>query len=291
MEIKVGLQLFSIKEAMHENPIGAIRKAADCGYRYLEAANHNALEDTGIGFGVSAKELKQTLDATGTKIVSTHIYPFDKEKFKAILEYNAEIDNPNIIYPMGRFQDRDDVLRCCEQLNEYGEMTNAYQMRFSYHNHANEFMTIDRQPIMDLIMDNTDPDKVGFELDTFWAMRGGMDPIEYMRRFRDRIGLLHQKDMSKTSPSPVNVFRDLEREVGPDRMAAFRYCKQRVDSADFTEIGTGIMDIQSIINAANELGTISYMFLEQDDTQMPDELLSIQKSMEEFRKFHGISWE
>lgn len=291
MEIKIGLQLFSIKEAMKEDSLGAIEKAAACGYRYLEAANHNALEDSGIGFGVSPADLTRVLQATGTRIVSTHIYPFDKEKFKAILDYNAAIGNPNIIYPMDRFHDRDDVLRRCELLNEYGEMANAYHIRFSYHNHANEFMTVDRQLIMDLLMDNTDPDKVGFELDTFWAMRGGIDPIEYMRRFRSRITLLHQKDMSKTSPSPVNVFRDLEREVGPDRMAAFRYCKQRTDSADFTEIGTGIMDIQSIIDAANELGTVSYMFLEQDSTQLPSELLSIQRSMEAFRKFHGISWE
>lgn len=290
MAVKVGLQLFSIKEAMAKNPLEAIKKAAECGYRYLEAANHNALEDEGIGFGVSTTELKKVLADTGTQIISAHIYPFDKEKYKAILEYNAEIGTRDMIYPMDRFQDQDDVMRRCELLNEYGEMTNEYGMRFSYHNHANEFMTVSRRMIMDLILDNTDADKVGFELDTYWAMRAGVDPIEYIHKFSDRICLLHQKDMPKESKSPINIFRKLEREVEAEHMAAFRYCKQCVDDTDFTEIGTGIMDIQGILDAANEVGSIDYMILEQDTTRLADEIASIKRSMEEFHKFRGIDW-
>lgn len=290
MGIKVGLQLFSIKNAMAEDTAQALRTAAECGYRYIEIANHNALEDTGIGFGMEAKEVKAILEDTGASIVSAHIYPFDMEKYKAILEYNAEIGNKNIIYPMDKFKDLDDVFARCELLNEYGEMTKKYGMKFYYHNHANEFMTIGRRMIMDLIMDHTDADKVSLELDTFWAMRAGVDPIEYMRKYSDRIGLLHQKDMSKSAESPVNVFSRLPREIPDGQMAAFRYCKQYVKDTDFTEIGTGIMNIQEIIDVANELDNVEYMFLEQDNTQMENEIVSIKKSMEEFHKFTGVEW-
>lgn len=291
MGMKVGLQLFSIKEAMKENPLEAIRKAAECGYRYIEVANHNALEDMGIGFGVKAEEVNKLLKDVGASIVSAHIYPFDKEKYKYILEYNAEIGNQNIIYPMGRFKDMDDVLNQCEMLNEYGEMTRKYGMKFYYHNHANEFMTVERKLIMDVIMDNTDADKVGFELDTFWAMRGGIDPVEYIRKYQDRIGLLHQKDMAKGTDSPINVFSRLTREVSEENIAAFRYCKQYVKPEDFTEIGRGIMDIQEIIDTANEIGKTEYIILEQDYTGMESEIESIRCSMQEFKKFRGIEWE
>ena len=240
---------------------------------------------------MSADELKKVLSDTGTKIISAHIYPFDKEKYEKILEYNAQVGTEHLIYPMDRFRDLDDVMQRCELLNEYGEMTDKYGIRFSYHNHANEFMTIGGKAVIDILLEHTDPQKVGFELDTFWAMRAGADPIEYMRKYKNRISLLHQKDMSKNSKSPVNIFQKLEREVSEEHIAAFKYCKQYVDKTDFTEIGTGIMDIQSIIDAANENGMIDYMILEQDDTQLQDEIISIKKSMEEFHKFSGIDWE
>ena len=290
MGLKIGLQLFSIKNAVREDPVRALRTAAECGYRYIEIANHNALEDTGIGFGIHAGEVKKVLEDTGTRIVSAHIYPFDKEKYKAILEYNAEIGNKNMIYPMDKFKNLDDVLARCELLNEYGEMTKSYGMKFYYHNHANEFMTIDRRMIMDIIMDHTDADKVGLELDTYWAMRAGVDPVEYMRKYPDRIGLLHQKDMAKAAESPVNIFSRLQREIPEGQMASFRYCKQYVKDTDFTEIGTGIMNIQEIIDTAAEIGTAEYMFLEQDHTQMADEIESVKKSMAEFQKFRGTEW-
>ena len=137
---------------------------------------------------------------------------------------------------------------------------------------------------------NTDPDALLLEVDTFWAMRGGVDPLELIRKYRDRITLLHQKDMSGKSGSPVNVFSRLDREVSEEHVCDFSYWKGMTDETDFAEIGTGIMDIQSIINLANEIHTVEYMILEQDSTQMESEAASIRKSMEEFRKFEGIDW-
>ncbi len=290
MGIKVGLQVFSIRESMAADPVSAIENAAGDGYRYLEAANHRALEDAGIGVGLSAEELKKILDATGTEIISAHISPLDKEKFKEVLEYHAKIGNHNLVYPAGTFADYDDLMRQCETFNEYGKLAKEYGMRFHYHNHAHEFMTMDGRMVIDLMMKNTDPDALLLEVDTFWAMRGGVDPLELIRKYRDRITLLHQKDMSGKSGSPVNVFSRLDREVSEEHVCDFSYWKGMTDETDFAEIGTGIMDIQSIINLANEIHTVEYMILEQDSTQMESEAASIRKSMEEFRKFEGIDW-
>lgn len=290
MGMKVGLQVFSIRESMSKNPVEAIEKAAESGFRNLEAANHRALEDVGIGTGFSVRELKEVMERTGALIVSAHISPLDKERFKSILEYHAEIGNRNLVYPSGEFENYDDLMRQCEMFNAYGEAAGSYGIRFHYHNHAHEFMTMDGCPVLDLMMKNTDADKVGLELDTFWAMRAGADPLELIRKYGDRITLLHQKDMSKTTSSQVNVFTGLDREVTEEHVCGFAYWKDKTSDLDFTEIGTGIMDIQKIIDVANEKARVEYIFLEQDKTQMESELASIRKSMEGFRKFRGIEW-
>ena len=100
MSMKVGIQLYSVRNSMKRDPIATIQSVLDCGYKYLEAANHHALEDPGVGFGVPARELKKVLDGAGARIVSAHIYPFDEEKYKAVMEYNLIIGNRNIIYPI-----------------------------------------------------------------------------------------------------------------------------------------------------------------------------------------------
>lgn len=290
MGIKVGLQVFSIKESMAENPAEAIACAAKAGYRYLEAANHKTDEDAGIGAGLKASELKKILEEAGAEMVSAHIAPLKKENFKRILEYHAEIENHNLVYPIGSFQNYDDLMNQCELFNEFGELAGTYGIRFHYHNHAHEFMTMDARLVLDLLMKHTDPDKMGLEADTYWIMRGGLDPLEVIWKYRNRISMLHQKDMSKTIATPVNVFEKMERETGDGRICDFNYWKPVTSDEDFTEIGTGTMDIQNIIDLANEIGSVEYLFLEQDATRMNSEFDSIRRSMEEFRKYRGIAW-
>lgn len=290
MAMKVGIQLYSVRTSMNQDPVGTIRKVLDCGYTYLETANHNALEDQGVGFGVEAKELKRILDDAGARIVSAHIYPFDESKYKAVMEYNLTIENKNIIYPMDNFKNLDDVLRRCELLNRFGELSRKNGLTLLYHNHSHEFMTIGGETVMGIIMDNTNPEYLGLELDTFWAMRAGLDPVKLICKYGRRITLLHQKDMAKDTDSPVNVFSKLSREVTERQGAEFAYSRQYVKNEDFIEIGKGIMDIQGIIEAANEIGSAKYIILEQDFTQMPDEITSVKLSMEAFRKYGGISW-
>lgn len=288
--MKVGLQVFSIKENMAKDPLRAMENAVKIGYQNLEAANHKAMEDDGIGFGVGVKELKEMMARTGAKIVSAHVSPLDKDRFQKILEYHAELGNHNLVYPIGRFEDYDDLMRQCTAFNEYGDMAKQYDIRFHYHNHAHEFMTMDGRLVLDLIMKNTDPDKMGLELDTFWVMRAGLDPLEMIRKYASRITLLHQKDMAKNTPSPVNVFSGLDREVSEEHVCDFTYWKEETSDEDFAEIGTGIMDIQKIIDTANKYTKTEYLFLEQDQTRMESEEASITKSIEEFRKFNGIEW-
>lgn len=271
---------------MKENPLATIGKVAEAGYKYLEVANHKALEDDGVGFGVSPEELNTLMEKSGSKIVSAHIFPFNDENYKRVVEYNQKIGNHVLVYPMETFKDYDDVMQKVEMYEKMGKIAAEEGMTFLYHNHYQEFQKFNGKTVMDHIVDNTDPDHVNLELDTFWTLRGGYDPVEAMEHFGTRIKMLHQKDFSKDTATPVNMF-DV---VGENTYITREVFNQFKCNDDFTEIGYGRMDIQNIIDKALELGSIDYIVLEQDATKL-DELESIKRSMEGFHKFRGIIWE
>lgn len=286
MALKVGIQLYSVKELMKQDPLGTIGRVAEAGYRNLEVANHNALEDDGVGFGVSPQELKDVLARYGSRIISAHIFPFNEENYKRVIAYNQEIGNHTVVYPMEIFRDYDDVMRKAELCERMGKMAAEEGMCFLYHNHYQELQEFNGQTVLDLIVNHTDPKHVNLELDTFWVLRGGADPVALMKKYGTRVKMLHQKDLSKDTKTPVNMFDVVGRDTYITREVFNRYkCAD-----DFTEIGYGQMDIQSIIRTAIELGSAEYIILEQDATKL-DELESVKRSMEGFRQYDGIIWE
>ncbi len=309
--LKVGLILYSVREEMAKDPIAAVERVAGLGYKNIEVCNHNAIQDPGCGFGVEAQTLKATFDRFGSQVVSAHIFPLEKADLKGVLAYNRALGNKNIVNPMGRFTTYDDLMRQCEFFNQVGRECHENGFAFLYHNHDHEFRTFNGKSIMDHMVENTDPDYLSLELDTFWVMRAGLNPVEMLKHFGQRVKLVHQKDFAWDSLAPINTIgltpEDYEMKPGEsagidggsdyaknggkfviteDEAARARYIR----STAFTEIGTGIMPIQSIIDAANAHTAAEYIILEQDSTRMESQLASIEKSMEAFRKFSGIEW-
>lgn len=285
MALKVGIQLYSVRDEMQENAVETIKKVAQTGYKYLEVANYNANTDFGVGFGVSEEEILSVLNPLGAKVISAHMFPFDEDNAKDVIDYHKAIGNKYIVCSMGFFKDEADVLSQCRKFNRIGEICFMNGMEFLYHNHFMEFQKFNGKTVIDMLIENTNPDYMGFELDTFWCMRAGQDPLEIINKLGARLKLVHQKDFSKTSPSKINIFDTIGYDAQIDMDMFFKI----VVPEDFTEIGTGIMDIQSIIDAANAVGTVEYIILEQDMTQL-GQLESIRVSMESFKKYSGIEW-
>ena len=286
MALKVGIQLYSVRELMKEDPIKTIGQVAEAGYKYLEVANHNALQDDGVGFGVDAEELNEIMARSGSKVISAHIFPFNEENYKRVIEYNQKIGNHTVVYPMETFQDYDDTMKKIEMYEKMGKMAAEEGMEFLYHNHYQELQEFRGEKVLDMIVKNTDPAHVNLELDTFWVLRGGVDPVELMKSYGTRVKMLHQKDFAKDTKTPVNMF-DV---VGKDTYITREVFNKYKCSDDFVEIGYGQMDIQKIIDTALELGSIEYIVLEQDATKL-NQLESVKRSMEGFHKFNGIVWE
>ena len=284
--MKVGIQLFSVRLAMKKDPLATIKAVADKGYRYIEVANHQADQDNGVGFGVGASEIKKVLEDTGAQIFSAHIFPFTPEIAVSVIKYHETIGTKYIAHPLDFFKDYDEVLRKSEMMNKVGEIYTNAGITFMYHNHFHEFQIFKGKTIMDIMAENTDPKYVHFELDTYWTLRGGQDPVETLKKFGTRVRLIHQKDFPAEYQDKINLIDPVHK----DNIEVTReYFRTVVDPKTFTEIGTGILPIQDYINTGNAVCKSDYIILEQDHS-LHDELESISISMESFRKFQGIEW-
>jgi sugar phosphate isomerase/epimerase len=281
--MKVGIQLYSVRDEMAKDPVETIKKVAQIGYKNLEVANSRADSDPGVGFGVSAEDIIEILKECDARIISGHIRPFNPETADAIIAYHKKIGNTNIGQSIEFYESYEDLLKKCEYYNQMGKICADKGMRFVFHNHYHEFQKIGGKYIYYIIAENTDPKYVDFELDTFWSMRGGADPIEIMDTLGSRITMIHQKDFSKNAPSKINLLSD-DTGVLIDHTTFGKGS----NPTDFCEIGTGIMDIQKIIDKANSIG-VKYIILEQDHSQL-GQLESIKVSMDNFKKFKGIEW-
>lgn len=289
MDVRIGLQLYSVRSSLAADPWGTLAAVAEAGFTRLEAANHDARNDPGVGFGVGATELRAQLDDLGLSVVGCHVNPLHLDILPRALDYQAELGNTQIgcdieFYPYG---DRDHVLRRCEDFNEVGRLAQQRGMRFYYHNHFQEFQRFGDDYVYDLVLANTDPDLVFLELDIYWMYRGGQDPVEWMERHPERVVLLHQKDFPADAPQPLNLFDGIVSPTENIDMAVF---EERKDERCFTEIGTGVLPIQDVLDAASRLPNLDHLFLEQDHTTLP-EIESVRRSHDAFSAgFTGITW-
>lgn len=288
--MKVGIQLYSVRQSFKENPAHTLEALAKTGYRYIEAANHNGDTDDGVGFGVPAKALRKTLADVGLEIVGCHVGPLIMDRLDAIIAYHTELGNTRIggdleIYPYG---DMDALNRTCDFYNAVGEKLRAAGIQLYYHNHYQEFQTFvpGGETVYDYVMAHTDPALLKIELDTYWVARAGQDVVRLMDKHSDRLILLHQKDFPKDAPQPLSMYDGIINPTANISMDVFSATK---NPACFTEIGTGTLPIQSYIDAGNRAPGVEYIILEQDNTKL-DELESIRVSMEAFRRFDGLQW-
>ncbi|MBW4079814.1 sugar phosphate isomerase/epimerase [Paenibacillus sp. S150] len=272
MELTIGLQLFSVREELKKDFHGTLRKLAEIGYKNLEIAIHNSSEGLQAGGGLPPGEARRVIEDLGMKIVSTHIFPIDSVAWEDLIAFNQEVGSTSIVCPISFFTSKADVLQFCLDMNRYGEQAQKIGIDFYYHNHFHEFQKIDDQPIMDMILEHTDKDLVKIEFDTYWALRGGADPVAYLQKLGTRCDKIHQKDLPATV-LPANLLETIDNTelLTHPQFMALR------NPAYFTEIGDGMMDIPGILAAVREIGAAQYIFVEQDLTAI-NELDSVERS-------------
>jgi sugar phosphate isomerase/epimerase len=274
MNLSIGLQVFSIRNELAKDFWGTLEKVAEIGYKNIEFANHSATTNFGVGFNINADTLKKRMETLGLKAVSAHIHPMSLEIMDGVIDFHQAIGNDSIVCGVGYWKNKDEVLEFSSYLNKIGEKCRKRGMEFYFHNHFMEFQKFEGQYVMDIILENTEKELVKIEFDTYWALRGGVNPVEYLRKLGDRCDLIHQKDLTQKAV-PANIFEIIGEDCEIDRLKMREFSK--VDY--FTEIGEGTMDIKSIIEEARRIGVAKYIILEQDHSAM-NELDSIKVSFD-----------
>jgi len=277
--IPIGLQLFSVRESLAKDFRGTLERVHDIGYRNVEFAFHNTGADGRFEVAYTAAELKRIMSSVGLKVVTSHVSYHPNLDWDAVIRYNAELGSEGVVMPAAFFTSKQDALDLAAWLNRSGRKCKAEGMEFYFHNHYHEFETFEGETVMDMLLAHTDPELVKIELDTYWALRGGVDPLEFMDRHASRIGLLHQKDLSAAA-TPVNLLEKVSGPLTPEAVFG------AVERGDFAEIGNGVMDIAAILDKAKTLSAVKYIIVEQDQTSK-GELESVKESYDNICKLIG----
>ncbi|MGG4395695.1 sugar phosphate isomerase/epimerase [Paenibacillus thiaminolyticus] len=285
MSLEFGLQLYSVRDELVKDSSGTLEKVAAIGYKNVEMFFHDASNIGGTVGGLSPEAMKEELDRVGLKAVSAHIdlgflTPENAEK---IIAYSKAVGFTSVAIAIAFYSNKQDVLAMCVDLNRAGELFKKNGIQLYYHNHFEEFQKFDNQYVMDMILDNTDEQLVKMEFDTYWAMRGGVDPIGYLQKLGDRCDLLHQKDLP-AGVTPVNLFEVIGEDAHIDMELMVKL--HQIDY--FTEAGQGVMDIPAIVTAFKGKPEARYLFIEQDWTRK-NQLESVEISYNYISKlFHAL---
>jgi sugar phosphate isomerase/epimerase len=277
MSLKFGLELYSVRQSLQQDAVGTINKVAEIGYKHLQPALPFTTGPQTVAGTLDASELRKLTDSLGLDMPSIHARVDENTDLDRLIAVNAELGSSAIIHPAAFFTDREDVLARARAWNRYGERCRQAGVQFYYHNHFHEFQVMGAQTVMDLLLENTDPDLVKIELDTYWAARGGVDPVAWLRKLGSRGDLAHQKDIPATA-QPVNLFERFGTE-GPFTVQNLIAAQS---PADFAEVGEGTMDLRTLFDAMREVG-VKWVFVEQDITAL-DEIESVRISYRNISK-------
>jgi sugar phosphate isomerase/epimerase len=260
----IGLQLYTVRDAMQSDPAGTLSRVAKIGYNSVEGATYTGNQKF---YGMDAKSFSALLKKNGLIMPSSH-YRLGEEKTNGedtkgtiLHDWDKAIDDAaavGIRYMVCAYLSSaergglDHYKYIAEQFNKAGEKCKKSGIQFCYHNHDFEFEAQDGKLPYDLLLTETDKDLVKMELDLYWATKAGHDPVELFTEHPGRFPLWHVKDMDKT----------------PEH--------------SFTEVGNGTIDFKRIFSNASKAG-MKYFFVEQDKTP-GSPFDSITKSIEYIKK-------
>lgn len=257
VKLPLGLQLYSVRDLLPKDYAGTLKQIGALGYVEGEAAGY---------YNHSVAEVKQALADAGLKLVSAHYSsdPLHKD-FDKILDFNHELGVSYIICawpgkdpspPRSNAPANeegftlDDWRWNADQFNKFGEKAQAAGIKFGYHNHSMEFHPTEGILPYTELLRLTDPGKVTMELDCGWVIVAGADPVEYLRKYSNRISMLHVKDFKWKDGSPTAKHRVSEEPA-------------------VTEMGHGSIDYRPIFEEAAKAHNITHCFVEQEAFTVP----------------------
>jgi sugar phosphate isomerase/epimerase len=249
----LGVQLYTVRNRAETDLPGTLKKIRDIGYEEVETY--------GGSYTRPATELKYMIDQAGLRAPSGH---FDYNSVLKQLAYAQQLGLQWIVCPMipHAMWTLQGFHEAAKQFNEFGKRAQDLGMRFAFHNHDYEFADYGAGKTgYQILVEESDPKLVFFELDCYWAVQAGHDPLRMLKRMGKRIRMLHLKDRKPGFAVSYNM--------GPS-------------SSHFVPVGKGSIDWKPILEEGQKLDMAHY-FVEQDDTY-GHPFKSIRESYKDLRK-------
>ena len=242
---QISLQLYTVREETASDMPATLRRISEIGYPAVEFAGYGDL---------SPQDLKTIIDDLGIRASGAHV-PFDSWETdpESVITDMHTLDCTHAILPMAPpeyCRDEAVVAGLAESLNRWGELCRQESVTFSYHNHDFEFAPLGETTMWDVLIKETDPSLVHFELDLYWVRYGGADPEPLLSDLGDRIPLVHLKDMASD------------------------------DTRSDLPVGEGIMPWTSLLEAA-DAARVQWYVAEQDNPR--DALDDVRTSLQSMR--------
>lgn len=235
-----GLALYTVRNDMGADAKETLKKVADAGYAYVEAAGYQ----DGKFYKMEPAEFNKYVVSLGLTPVSTHQGGTTPENIDQMI---ADVKAAGFSYfvipvpPMGHFKVGKDGMGMSNELellanffNTVGKKCKAAGLQLLYHNHDFEFKKNEEGIVpIEYFLENTDPEYVNFQMDLYWVTKAGADPVAYFEKYPGRFKIWHVKDMDK--------------------------------EGRFAPVSTGTIDFGRILSK-KDLSGMKYYMVEQDQT-------------------------
>lgn len=227
-----GIQLWTLRDDFPKDPKAILKQIASFGYSNVESFEGQQ----GMFWGMKNTEFKKYISDLGMNMYSSHFG--GNENFEKKVTDAAEIEMKYLTMAWeGPGKTIDDYKKMAEDFNKKGELCKKHGLRFAFHNHDFTFRLLEGQYAQDILMNNTDPSLVDFEMDIYWVVTAGQDPEAWFKKYKNRFTLCHIKDRSKT---PVEN-----------------------NGLNSVNLGTGTINWSSVLKTAKDNG-MNYYIVEQE---------------------------
>lgn len=262
----LGLQLYSVRDDMKQDPLATLKQLAKIGYKYVEHANYADRKF----YGYAAVEFKKVLDDLGLKMPSGHTKmgaeDWDSttndftDKWKQTVDDAATAGQMYVISPWldeDLRKDLDGVKKFMDVFNKCGELCKKSGLKFGYHNHNFEFDSkLDGVLLYDIILKYTDPALVAQQLDIGNMYGAGGRALEILKKYPGRFQSLHVKDEIPAQKG----------EMG--------------DGFESTVLGKGLIPVKQVVDLAEKSGGTSLFIVEQESYQSKTPLACVKEDLE-----------
>ncbi|WP_444685404.1 sugar phosphate isomerase/epimerase family protein [Alkalicoccus luteus] len=240
MTLPVAVQLFTLREEAEQDFKGTLREVAKVGYEGVEFA--------GFG-GLTADEVKDLLEETGLKPAASHV-PIDqlRDNLDDTIAFHQAIGCTRLVCPYLDEEDRDSITAYEAVIGDLRRIAAACSkegISLSYHHHDFELKPIETVIPLKKIWNTPG---IQAEIDIYWLVKAGENPVEWIKKYADSTELIHLKDMTTDG------------------------------TEDFAELGTGGIDIEACVREAEKAG-VQWLIVEQDQSRI-GAMKSIKKSYE-----------